>query len=162
MQETHPNNPANATRPRPRIPIVYAHRRETDRFYELPASSHSSLPACIRRQLNPRHPVKVRVTHDQKSGELLAKIIKVRVADLNIFAPQYAVDWRISINFEMRWDGDIEGLQVPVDSRERMKDRLSYRHGEYQIDLTQVTMPDVSVFSPLPPSREGWCLRCNG
>jgi hypothetical protein len=101
----------------------------------------------MRAVLNSRHTVKVRVTHDQKSGQLLAKIIKARVADLDIFNPQSWLDCRISVNLEMRYDGDVESLISSTESSRmpnRNKDRLSYTHSHYQIDLTQVTVADVS------------------
>jgi polynucleotide 5'-triphosphatase len=97
--------------------------------------------------LNPRHTVKVRVSHDQKTGQLLAKIIKTRVADLDLYNPRFPLDCRISVNLEMRYDGDVEGLVSSADSArmpDRNKDRLSYTQSHYQIDLTQVTIADVS------------------
>ena len=139
VAETHPNNPSHSKK---RVQIDYLHRRETDKFYELPPSMHGSLPAAVREKLNPRHAVKVRVTHDQKSNQVLAKIIKARITDLDIYNPQSKLDCRISINFEMKYDGDIEdiiaagiGERIP----DRNKDRLSYTQSHYQIDLTQVT-----------------------
>jgi polynucleotide 5'-triphosphatase len=153
VEETHPGNP---NRTEPRVPVVYAHRRERDRFYELPPTAQATLPACIRRELNPRHAVKVRVTHDQKTGQLLAKIIKTRVADLNIYNPRCPLDCRISVNMEMRYDGDVENLVTSTESSrrpDRNKDRLSYTHSHYQIDLTQVTVADVCIFAfPCPSS----------
>jgi polynucleotide 5'-triphosphatase len=131
---------------------MYAHRRERDTFFELPRSAHATLPGCMRAVQNPRHVVKVRVTRDQRSGELLAKIIKARVADLDIYNPQSLLDCRISVNLEMRYDGDVESLISSSESvrmPDRNKDRLSYTHSHYQIDLTQVTVADVS--SPPPP-----------
>jgi polynucleotide 5'-triphosphatase len=127
---------------------VYLHRRERDRFYELPPSEHSSLPASIRKELHPRHTVKVRVTHDQKTGQLLAKIIKARVADMDLYNPRFPLDCRISVNLEMRYDGDVEALIAGATTRmpDRNKDRLSYTQSHYQIDLTQVTVADVSAF----------------
>ena len=149
VAETHPNNPSHSKK---RVQIDYLHRRETDKFYELPPSMHGSLPAAVREKLNPRHAVKVRVTHDQKSNQVLARIIKVRITDLDIYNPQSKLDCRISINFEMKYDGDIEdivaagiGERIP----DRNKDRLSYTQSHYQIDLTQVTQTtSVNVSSP--------------
>jgi polynucleotide 5'-triphosphatase len=126
---------------------MYAHRRERDTFFELPRPAYATLPGCMRAVVNPRHPVKVRVTHDQRSGQLLAKIIKARVANLDIYNPQSLLDCRISVNFEMRYDGDVESLvasQEALRMPDRNKDRLSYAHSHYQIDLTQVTVADVS------------------
>ncbi|RDW89725.1 hypothetical protein BP6252_01757 [Coleophoma cylindrospora] len=139
VTETHPENPRQATKKR--VPIGYRHRRERDRFFELPASAQAMLPPAIRAELNPRHTVKVRVTHDQKTNQLLAKIVKARVADLDMYCPQSVLDCRISVNLEMRYDGDIEGLIGGEGTRlpDRNKDRLSYTQSHYQIDLTQVT-----------------------
>jgi hypothetical protein len=45
----------------------------------------------------------------------------------------------------MKYDGDIEALGRGVGQPDRLKDRLSYTHSNYQIDLTQVTST-VSTF----------------
>jgi polynucleotide 5'-triphosphatase len=111
----------------------------------------STLPPAVRSILNPRHAVKVRVTHDQKTNQVLAKIIKARITDIDIYNPQSPLDCRISINFEMRYDGDIEELMVNANGEripDRSKDRLSYTQSHYQIDLTQVTqVTNVNVSS---------------
>lgn len=87
--------------------------------------------------------VKVRVTHDQKTQEILNKIIKARVADIDLHMPECPMDCRISINLEMNWDGTLEELEQLATHGERQpdraKDRLSYTQGHYQVDLTQVT-----------------------
>ncbi|KAI9774227.1 MAG: mRNA-capping enzyme subunit beta [Geoglossum umbratile] len=130
---------------KPRIPMTYVHTRERDSFYELPPHTQNTLPPSIRAQLNPRHRAKVRITTDQKSGKTLAKIIKARVADLDIYSPRTQFDWRISVNLEMGYEGEIEGLVEGGDGggrADRNKDRMSYRHLAYQIDLTQVTPSD--------------------
>jgi polynucleotide 5'-triphosphatase len=144
VTETHPQNP---NQPKERVPIIYTHRRERDRFYELPPGAQQNLPASIRKELNPRHTVKVRVTHDQRTGELLACIIKARVADLDLYMPRSPLDCRISINLEMRYDGDVTSLMASTENTrlpDRNKDRLSYKQSHYQVDLTQVTTADVS------------------
>ncbi|KAF7122453.1 hypothetical protein CNMCM5793_000478 [Aspergillus hiratsukae] len=130
-----------------RIPLSYAHKKERDSFYEI---SPSELPPVIRQNLNPRHKPKVRVTVDQRTGEVLAKIVKCRIADMDVHSPRTNVDWRISVNLEMSYDGDVSHLPM-VDSRggrggDRSKDRMSYRHLAYQIDLTQVAKSE-------PPSK---------
>ncbi|KAJ5675537.1 hypothetical protein N7462_008434 [Penicillium macrosclerotiorum] len=126
-----------------RIPISYAHKKERDTFYEV---SSDDLPPIIRQNLNRRHTPKVRVTTDQQTGEVIAKIVKCRVADMDVCSPRTVVDWRVSVNLEMEYDGDISHLS-PVDTSkggrgERNKDRMSYRHLAYQIDLTQVASAD--------------------
>ncbi|EIW51553.1 mRNA capping enzyme [Trametes versicolor FP-101664 SS1] len=77
---------------------------------------------------------KVRVTRDEKTGTVLECVRKIRLADLNIYSPKRAADWRISVN-----------LEVPVppplgtSTHSRKKDRMRYSHEEFVIDLTQVT-----------------------
>lgn len=86
----------------------------------------------------------MRVTYDQKTKAVLNKIIKARVADIDIHMPNSPMDCRISINLEMNWDGAVEELEQSMANQgerqpDRNKDRLSYTQGHYQIDLTQVT-----------------------
>ncbi len=105
-----------------------------------------------------RHPhtVKVRVTHDQKTGQLLAKIIKARVADLDLYNPRFPLDCRISVNLEMTYEGDVGALIPATESSripDRNKDRLSYTQSHYQIDLTQVTVADVRYPRPYNNSK---------
>ncbi|CEP08788.1 hypothetical protein [Parasitella parasitica] len=98
--------------------IKYKHTIETDRFYEVP---------------NTRK--KIRVTTDQATGKIVPNgiIEKIRIADLNIHAPNQALDFRISINLELpRTKPNTE------TSFERNKDRISYQHGGIAFDLTQV------------------------
>lgn len=131
----------------------YKHTKETDTFYELSQAGALQLPRSIASglQLNPRavSKAKVRVTTEQTSGKEIAKIIKTRVADIDIYSPKTAFDWRVSVNVEMNFKGDMKDL-VEVDRRDgkkadRNKDRMSYKHLAYQIDLTQVTPAEVSV-----------------
>ncbi|KAI9931019.1 mRNA-capping enzyme subunit beta [Aspergillus wentii] len=128
-----------------RIPISYAHKKERDTFYEV---SPSELPPVIRQNLNPRHKPRVRVTTDQRTGEILAKIVKCRVADMDVHSPRTCVDWRVSVNLEMSYDGDVSHLPI-IDtakggrSGDRNKDRMSYRHLAYQVDLTQVAKSEI-------------------
>ncbi|OJD11974.1 hypothetical protein AJ78_07357 [Emergomyces pasteurianus Ep9510] len=139
---------SSISQPGNRIPLTYAHKKERDTFYEI---SSSSLPPIIQHHLNPRHKPKVRVTTDQRTGAVLARIIKCRIADLDVYSPRTCLDWRISVNLEMNYEGDIGELSLPADPTSlvgtgagaprggaRSKDRMSYRHLAYQIDLTQV------------------------
>lgn len=125
-----------------RVPIAYKHRRETDKFYDLPDEMRRQLPACIQNHIPSRHSVKVRVTYDQKTNKVLAAIIKARIADLHIHFPRYPMDCRISVNLEMPWEGNLQELERKSAGKEqqpdRGKDRLSYTQTVYQIDLTQV------------------------
>lgn len=139
VKASFPRNPiANS-----RVQVHYVHRREIDRFFELPSSMRQRIPGCISGLLQ-QGTVKARVTYDQKTGNVLAKIVKARIADMNIHFPHLPLDCRISINIEWDWDGsvdEIERCQVTNKERppDRIKDRLSYKHGFYQVDLTQVT-----------------------
>lgn len=138
----------------PRVQLSYAHKKERDTFYEI---SPEELPPVIRSNLNPRHKPKVRVTTDQNTGEVLAKIVKCRVADMDVYSPRTPFDWRVSVNLEMEYGGDIRNLPVVDASKggrgERNKDRMSYRHLAYQVDLTQVARADVCPpYSPSPLS----------
>ncbi|KAF3922562.1 hypothetical protein ABW21_db0207778 [Orbilia brochopaga] len=121
-----------------RIPLTYKHLRERDSFYELPDEVKDAIPMSVRRFPNYHQRLKLRVTTDQKSGRVLNKIIKGRIADLNVFSPRTAFDWRISVNMEMPWKGEVDRL-VPQAAADRNKDRLSYHHLCFSVDLTQVT-----------------------
>lgn len=111
----------------------------------MPPELHGHLPGCVRARLGSRsRNVRVRVTYDQKTDEVLNKIIKARVADIDLHMPMCPMDCRISINLEMNWDGSVEELEQASSNKaerqpDRNKDRLSYKQGSYQIDLTQVT-----------------------
>ncbi|OJD20081.1 hypothetical protein ACJ73_08587 [Blastomyces percursus] len=149
---------SSISQPGPRIPLTYAHKKERDTFYEI---SSSSLPPMIQHHLNPRHKPKVRVTTDQRTGAVLARIIKCRIADLDVYSPRTCLDWRISVNLEMNYEGDIGELNLPDEPSSlsghgaprggaRSKDRMSYRHLAYQIDLTQVATSEDGSNNPQP------------
>ncbi|MCJ1308854.1 mRNA-capping enzyme subunit beta [Agyrium rufum] len=153
---TRPPGPSGATSSTPgsRIPMSYVHTRERDVFHELPSHLEHQLPASIRQSL--RHRAKVRVTTDQKTGAELAKIVKARVADIDVYSPRTPFDWRISVNLEMKWGGDVADLGPGASAADgvngggggmkgRDKDRMTYRHLSYQIDLTQVKSMDGSL-----------------
>lgn len=130
---------------KPRIAMQYKHTHETDTFYELPKSEISQLPPSIQQQLlvgggNSRP--KLRITRDQKTGRIIAKILKTRIKDMQVYSPRTNFDWRISVNLEMNWEGDVDALVANSGEQKRAsdrnKDRMSYSHLCYQIDLTQV------------------------
>ena len=133
--------------------MSYVHTKECDSFYELSPATELSLPQSVKAVYNPRHSkAKVRLTHDQKTGNLLAKIIKIRLADMDVYSPHTAFDWRVSINLEMEWKGNMKDLNPVQDgplsrqkSADRNKDRMTYKHLAYQIDLTQVTPTEVPL-----------------
>lgn len=128
--------------------MVYKHTKEIDTFYELSQNGLLALPASLN--VNPRSKVKVRITHDQKTGKELAKIVKTRLADIDVYSPNTEVDWRVSVNVEMGFRGDMKDLIEPEKkggrAADRSKDRVSYKHQAYQIDLTQVSPADVSHY----------------
>ena len=41
------------------------------------------------------------MTRDERTGELVECVRKIRLKDLNIFSPKRAADWRISVNLEI-------------------------------------------------------------
>ena len=133
--------------------MTYKHTREIDTFYEISQTGALQLPRSVSTglQLNPnaRHKAKVRITTNEKTGEELAKIVKTRVADIDVYSPRTLFDWRVSVNVEMDFDVDVRDL-VAVEKRDgradRRKDRVSYKHLQYQIDLTQVTPAEVGAF----------------
>ena len=143
MKSLPPKAPA-APAPTPRIPLSYKHTRQTDVFYELTPEASSRLPPSILSMLNHRErKARVRVTTDQKTQQELAKIIKIRIADLDVHSPATSFDWRISINIEVDYPGSVTELVRVVERGQptppRNKDRMTYNHLAYQIDLTQVT-----------------------
>ena len=92
--------------------------------------------------LNSHHKPRVRRTIDEKTNTVKAQIIKSRIADLEVYNPRTDFDYRISISIESPWEGNTKWLTETSESRrDRQKDRMSYRHLAYQIDLTQVSYP---------------------
>jgi polynucleotide 5'-triphosphatase len=67
-------------------PIAYTHSHLVDSFY--PSE-------------NPRDRDKIRVTRNDKTGEVVATVKKVRLGNLDIYSPKRAADWRISVNIEV-------------------------------------------------------------
>lgn len=130
-----------------RIPIHYKHIHEADAFYELTKDGIDNLPFTVSRYITPRHRPRVRITTDLDTKEVTAKIIKSRLVDFDIFSPRTQFDFRISINVESPWNGSEDWLENVDEAGgrrgDRQKDRVSYRHLAYQIDLTQVTYPAV-------------------
>ncbi|RKF62570.1 mRNA-capping enzyme subunit beta [Erysiphe neolycopersici] len=154
VTNTRQNNP-NA---KSRVRIDYLHRREVDKFYDIPRAMQAALPAAIREQISSHHPAKLRVTHDQKSKKVLARIIKSRVVSLDIHSGLFGtLDCRISVNLEMPFNNEFDEViasgKISNQSSDRNKDRLSYTQSCYQIDLTQVTQ-NVSVNNDLRMEKE--------
>jgi hypothetical protein len=140
FQDSQPRPGAPVTR----IPMKYVHTKERDTFHELPPSQYALFPPSLKEVfLSGRGKPRVRVTTDTKTEKVLHSIVKTRVADLNVYCPTSLFDFRISVNIEFPWKGEI-GPASDRQGKERSKDRMSYKHLCYQIDLTQVT--DVSLF----------------
>ncbi|KAF9276504.1 mRNA-capping enzyme subunit beta [Mortierella alpina] len=78
---------------------------------------------------------KTRVTKDQKTNQVIPNGIvkKDRIADIDVFSPRNPFDFRVSVNVEVPVP-----LPQGVPQFERRKDRVSYRHNNFKIDLTQV------------------------
>lgn len=128
-----------------RVPMTYKHTIETDKLYDLPSHMlvRSSLPQTVKdAHLEGGKPVRVRVTRDNKTNAVTAAIIKLRMADLEVYCPSDEFDIRISVSLETVWPHPIDDLPEHLDggvSQGRSKDRVSYTHQGFQVDLTQVT-----------------------
>ncbi|KAF9328692.1 mRNA-capping enzyme subunit beta, partial [Podila minutissima] len=96
--------------------IQYKHTKEIDQFYTGPQG-------------------KTRVTKDQSTNAVIPNGIvkKDRIADLDVFSPRSPFDFRVSVNVEVPVPAPTGNPQF-----ERHKDRISYRHHNFKIDLTQV------------------------
>ncbi len=64
-------------------PIAYTHAHLVDSFY-----------ASGDRE-------KIRVTRNNKTGEVIAAVKKVRLGNLDVYNPKRAADWRVSVNVEV-------------------------------------------------------------
>jgi len=121
QQHKHYNSMLNELKERPpqsTTPLSYQHLYLIDSFYPYEGSERE----------------KLRVTRNGQTGAVVECMRKIRLGDLNIYSPRRAVDWRVSVNLEVP-------VQHPVGSASHMrkKDRMSYAHEEFVIDLTQVT-----------------------
>ncbi|OBZ68695.1 mRNA-capping enzyme subunit beta [Grifola frondosa] len=122
-QHKHFNQLLNTLKTSSSTPLSYTHLRLVDSFY----AADSGAGARGER---------IRVTRDEKSGAVVACVRKVRLGDLNIICPKRAADWRISVNLEIpAWHAP----PIGTSTHTRRKDRMSYTHEEFVIDLTQVT-----------------------
>uniref|UniRef100_D8PXD9 mRNA-capping enzyme subunit beta n=1 Tax=Schizophyllum commune (strain H4-8 / FGSC 9210) TaxID=578458 RepID=D8PXD9_SCHCM len=100
----------------PSSPVGYAHHYLVDSFYG-----------------NDRD-AKIRVTRDEKADNRVVECVrKIKLANLEIYCPKWPVDWRVTVSLE---------CPVPLPDEPavhtRRKDRLSYKHEEFSVDLTQV------------------------
>ncbi|CAA7262909.1 unnamed protein product [Cyclocybe aegerita] len=107
-------------------PVDYSHHYLIDTFYAAEGNE------------------KIRVTRDEKTGSVIESMKKIRLGDLNVYSPKRSADWRVSVNLEVPVPHPIGSATLT-----RRKDRLSYSHEEFKIDLTQVT----STTSPNAPAQ---------
>jgi polynucleotide 5'-triphosphatase len=123
-----------------------------DRVAFTASTSYAHAPLAARHlvtvdeffTISPSHPHddsgegKLRVTRDEKTGQLVECIKKRRLGDLHILCPKREVDWRLSVNLEEKVDvGLVGGAAKALYSRR--KDRMQYLHQHFHVDLTQVT-----------------------
>jgi polynucleotide 5'-triphosphatase len=92
---------------------------------------------------------------DDKTGQVVECLEKSKLANLNVYSPNEEFDWRISVNSEVPCmcirggtvdRADTSACIAQVSPQEtstyaRRKDRVSYKHSLFQIDLTQVSNP---------------------
>ncbi|RKP36071.1 CYTH-like domain-containing protein, partial [Dimargaris cristalligena] len=113
--------------------VHYKHTREIDRFYLEPNPNAASQPGEPDR-------FRIRATFDKETAKVVegpgAIIEKKKIANLDVYSPNTAMDFRITVSEE-------KPMRMPTveSSHERHKDRLSYRHEIWQFDLTQVKTP---------------------
>ncbi|KAK8165249.1 CYTH-like domain-containing protein [Phyllosticta citrichinensis] len=122
----------------------YEHLREKDTFYHAEDADLAALPPSVQPYIyakgHHRKP-RVRITRDHVTHKMKARILKCRVADLDIHSPREPFDCRISVNIELEIPEEVSLLEAK-DEVARLKDRLSYKHQHTQIDLTQVKKDD--------------------
>lgn len=129
-----------------RVPVEYQHLYQTDSFATLSPAGIASLPPAVQKRPLHGRELRLRTSRDTKTGQVIAHIIKVPLGDLHIQSPDAPYDCRISMNLEVnldRPDLDVSDLiEPPTQDKpappERRKDRLSYRHLAYSVDLTKV------------------------
>lgn len=134
-----------------RIKMHYKHFTDIDSFRPLSPAGLQALPPSIRKRSDHSRPPRLRTTVRHEKGRspyIAARIVKVNVANLQIYSPNDPYDLRISINVEVNLDrpdlapedlvvGDEDSPKEPPQP-DRRKDRISYNHLAYQIDLTRV------------------------
>lgn len=119
-----------------------------------PAYAHSKVRYAHTREIDSMHPDRhgnVRVTRDQKTGALKRDggcVRKTRLADMNVYCPKRCFDWRLSVSTE-------EPVDVPSTpaSHQRSKDRITYTHQLFRVDLTQVQAQPVNRAPGAPPGE---------
>ncbi|KAG8904789.1 mRNA-capping enzyme subunit beta [Tulasnella sp. 403] len=118
----------------PNARIRYEHARMVDTFHTPVAGSGFGSGSG-----------KIRVTTDAKTGEVKECVQKTRIADLNIYSPKRKLDWRVSVSTETPVPLPPSGSAALYTRR---KDRLSYTHQSFKVDLTQVTPSNPGSAAP--------------
>ena len=129
------------------------HPKENDEFFELneegKANLHPDILAYINASANrpnaDRHGnrrVRVRRSVNKVTGQISRQLIKTRIADREVHNPDLDFDYRISLSLETSWEGSESWLRPLNDTNGRNKDRMSYQHRCFHVDLTQVTHTD--------------------
>lgn len=134
VKETHPRAPAAIRRDRPEV--KHSRSKTVDKSYDIPHTSHHIIPPSL---LPFARNSKLRISYDKVTNEVVATIIKGRIADLHICNPSHSLDCRISVSFEMKYDGDISQIvaaRADNQQPDRDKDRHSYTLSHYQVDQT--------------------------
>ncbi|KAJ3299466.1 mRNA-capping enzyme subunit beta [Borealophlyctis nickersoniae] len=114
-QHAHFNNILNSL-VRPGGKTIYKHKYEMDHYHQQGGN-------------------KLRVTVDTKTNQVKEVMVKKRIADLEVHLPNSPLDFRISVNLEIPAQPPPKG---DLADYKRYKDRLSYTHEAFAVDLTQV------------------------
>ncbi|GAA6006685.1 hypothetical protein JCM11491_003144 [Sporobolomyces phaffii] len=147
VETSHPSLAASQSR------IAYSHTHELDSFHTTPDRRKIRVTRNVddkKRPPSSNGNGNGNGTHAPPARDWRA-IEKVRVADMNVFSPKRCFDWRVSISLE---NPVTEHPTTPA-SHSRRKDRISYSHQLYTVDLTQVTTPDATnPAAAVPPTHE--------
>ncbi|KAI7602307.1 hypothetical protein KC343_g14894, partial [Hortaea werneckii] len=162
IQESR-NNPG-------RVPMQYKHPKETDTFLPLSNAGYAALPPAFhqQRRLQKGQGLKLRTTINNETNQVTARVVKSHVADIHIYNPNYDYDCRITINLEANLNRpDLAPFENLVETSpsaaadpsqptfkrdlhnaipDRKKDRLSYSHLAYSIDLTRVDVRGIAKY----------------
>jgi len=57
---------------------------------------------------------KIRVTRNEKTGEVSECMRKMRLGDLNIYSPKCAADWRVTVNLEIPGKSEVPPLPASL------------------------------------------------
>lgn len=149
--------------------MQYKHPKETDTFLTLSNAGYAALPPAFhQRKPQKGQGLKLRTTINNETNQVTARIVKSHVADIHIYNPNYDYDCRITINLEANLNRpDLAPFENLVETSpsaasdstqptfkrdlhnlipDRKKDRLSYSHLAYSIDLTRVDVRGIAKY----------------